>query len=174
LLGASGVRLATDLRHALTALGKQWAIEAFSKNQYVGPAPVTLETYCSRIMRQAISNARIDRAAIDRAFSGLAISPNFVLQIGPAINSGKSILLYGPAGNGKTTVAERIGTAFPDVIYIPYAFQVEGQIVKVFDAAYTTRCCRQARASRVPRCAARISTRAGSRAGGLSSWSAAR
>jgi hypothetical protein len=134
VLGASGVRLATDLRHALTERGKQWAIEAFSKSQYVGPAPVTLETYCSRIMRQAISNARIDRAGVDRAFSGLAISSNFVLQIGPAINSGKSILLYGPAGNGKTTVAERIGAAFPDVIYIPYAFQVEGQIVKVFDA----------------------------------------
>ncbi len=133
VLGSSGVRLATDLRHALTERGKQWAVEAFSKNQYVGPAPVTLEAYCARIMRQAITNTRIDRATVERAFAGLAISPAFILNIGPAINSGKSILLYGPAGNGKTTVAERIGAAFPDVVYIPYCFQVEGQIVKVYD-----------------------------------------
>jgi hypothetical protein len=134
VLGASGVRLATDLRHALTASGKQWAVEAYSKNQYVGPCPVTLDAYCDRIQRQAISHTRIDRNQVDRAFEGLAISQAFVLQIGPAINSGKSVLLYGPAGNGKTTVAERIGSVFPDVVYIPYAFQVEGQIVKVYDA----------------------------------------
>jgi hypothetical protein len=134
VLGTSGVRIATDLRHALTERGKQWAAEAFSKSQYVGPAPVTLETYCARIMSQAISNTRIDRGGVERAFTGLAVPSAFVLQIGPAINSGRSILLYGPAGNGKTTVAERIGAVFPDTIYIPYAFQVEGQIVKVYDA----------------------------------------
>ncbi|HEY1707488.1 MAG TPA: hypothetical protein VGG10_04430 [Rhizomicrobium sp.] len=133
VLGNSGVRLASDLRHALTERGKQWAIEAMTNNQYVGPAPVPLETYRQRILQQAISNARVDRAAVEKAFSGLIISPAFTLQIGPAINSGKSVLLYGPPGNGKTTVAERIGAVFPDVIYVPYCFQVEGQIVKVFD-----------------------------------------
>jgi hypothetical protein len=131
-LGASGVRLATDLRHALTALGKQWAIEAFSKTSMSDPhrshwRPVP------RIMRQAISNARIDRAAVDRAFSGLAISPNFVLQIGPAINSGKSILLYGPARTARRrSPTHRHGLSRCDLHSL--RLRVEGQIVKVFDA----------------------------------------
>jgi hypothetical protein len=56
-----------------------------------------------------------------------------VREIGPAVNSGRSILLYGPPGNGKTSIGERIGSLFRDVVYIPYCFEVEGQIIKVFD-----------------------------------------
>ncbi len=133
ILGAAGIRTMSELRYALTEKGKQWALEAISQNQYVGPTPVSLSAYCERILLQAITNERVDRAAVDKAFAGLAISPDFIQQIGPAINSGRSILLYGPPGNGKTTVAERIGDVFKDVIYIPYCFEVEGQIIKVFD-----------------------------------------
>lgn len=133
VLGATGIRALSELRYALTEKGKQWAVDALGQNQYIGPAPVTLAAYCQRVRHQRITNERIDRAAIDRVFTGLAISESFIQQIGPAINSGRAILLYGPPGNGKTTVAERIGKVFRDVVYIPYCFEVEGQIIKVFD-----------------------------------------
>ena len=133
-LGSAGIRIGADMRYALTEKGKVWATEALAQNQYVGPAPVSLAAYCDRINRQRITNERVDREAVDRAFDGLVISRDFIQQIGPAINSGQAILLYGPPGNGKTTVGERIGRIFGDVVYIPFCFEVEGQIIKVFDA----------------------------------------
>ena len=132
-LGATGASMIAELRYALTEKGKQWAVEALNQNQYVGPAPVPLTDLSERILRQRITNERVDRAAIDEAFGQLVVSDDFRRKIGPAVNSGSSILLYGPPGNGKTSVAERIGGIFNDVIYIPYCFEVEGQIIKVFD-----------------------------------------
>jgi len=133
-LGSVCLRIGAEMRYALTEKGKLWAIEALAQNQYVGPAPVSLSAYRDRIHRQRITNERVDREAVDRAFANLVISRDFIQQIGPAINSGQAILLYGPPGNGKTTVGERIGRIFNDVAYIPYCFEVEGQIIKVFDA----------------------------------------
>ncbi len=133
VLGAAGIRAMSEFRYMLTERGKLWAADALNQNQYIGPAPVSLNAYRERINRQAITNERVDRAAIDRVFAGLAISSTFIQQIGPAINSGRAILLYGPPGNGKTTVAERVGEVFRDVVYIPHCFEVEGQIIKVFD-----------------------------------------
>jgi hypothetical protein len=135
ILGTATARIISEMRYALSERGRQWAIEALGQNQYVGPAPVSLSAFHDRIHRQRITGERVDRAAIDRAFANLVISPDFIQQIGPAINSGQAILLYGPPGNGKTTVGERIGDIFKDVAYIPYCFEVEGQIVKVFDAS---------------------------------------
>ncbi|HEY3637993.1 MAG TPA: hypothetical protein VGK90_07545 [Rhizomicrobium sp.] len=135
VLGSSGVRAVSELRYTLTERGKQWAQEAMALNQYIGPAPVPLSAYVDRVARQAIANERVDRKSIDSAFSKMIISEDFVQEIGPAINSGRSILLYGPPGNGKTTVAEKIGDMFRDVVYIPYCIEVEGQIIKLFDAA---------------------------------------
>jgi hypothetical protein len=133
VLGAAGQGTVAELRYALSEKGKQWAIDALGQNQYVGPAPVSLSAYCERIQRQRITNERVDRAAIDQAFSNMVISDRFVQQLGPAINSGRSILLYGPPGNGKTSVAEKVGGIFSDIVYIPYCFEVEGQIIKVYD-----------------------------------------
>lgn len=133
VLGAAGKLAMSELRYVLSEKGKQWASDAMAQNQYVGPAPVSLAEYTERIERQRITNERIDRAAVDAAFANLIIPERFIHQIGPAINSGRSILLYGPPGNGKTSIAERIGNAFRDIIYVPYCFEVEGQIIKVFD-----------------------------------------
>ena len=134
VLGATGVRAVSELRYSLTEKGKQWAQEALALNQYIGPAPVPLAAYRERVLSQRIVNERVDRAAIDSAFAGLVIGDEFVQEMGPAINSGRAVLLYGPPGNGKTSIAEKVGRMFRDVVYIPYCFEVEGQIIKVFDA----------------------------------------
>jgi hypothetical protein len=133
VLGATDSSAMAELRYALTEKGRQWAADALAQNQYVGPAPVSLAAFTQRIQGQRITNERVDHTAIRAAFANLIVSERFIQQIGPAINSGRSILLYGPPGNGKTSVAEKIGRIFNDVIYIPYCFEVEGQVIKVFD-----------------------------------------
>lgn len=101
VLGAAGVRILSELRYALTERGKSWAADALGQNQYAGPAPVPLAAYCERVQRQCITNERIDVVAIDRAFAGLVIERSFVQQIGPALNSGRAILLYGPQATAR-------------------------------------------------------------------------
>lgn len=133
VLGASGASMLSELRYALSEKGKQWAVDALASNSYVGAAPVSLEAYKDRIQRQRLTNERISKEAVERAFANMVMPEPFRRQIGPAVNSGRSILLYGAPGNGKTSVAERIGTVFNDIIYIPYCITVEGQIIKVFD-----------------------------------------
>jgi hypothetical protein len=123
----------SEVRYVLGEKGKHWAIDALEQSQYIGPVPVSLPSYIDRIQRQRITNERVDKGAIEHAFANLVISDRFVHMIGPAINSGRSMLLYGAPGNGKTTIAERIGGIFSDIVYIPYCFEVEGQIIKVFD-----------------------------------------
>lgn len=125
--------LASELRYGLTNLGKERGAAAMAACAYVGPAPVSLDSYCHQIKSQKITNEKISRKQVQCAFDGLVITEDFVDNIGPAINSGRSILLYGPAGNGKTTVAERVAQIFSNVIYIPYCVQVDGQIIKIFD-----------------------------------------
>jgi predicted ATPase with chaperone activity len=121
------------LSYALTELGRSAAAEANAQNKYVGPAPVAIESYVSQVKRQSITNERINRERINRSFADLVVTQTFVSRIGPAINSGRSILLYGPPGNGKSTIAEKIGRIFTDIIYIPYCIEVDGQIITVFD-----------------------------------------
>ncbi len=134
VLGAASADHAMgEIRYALSEKGKRWALDAFDQNQYIGPAPVSLAAYVDRIQRQRITNERVDRPAIEHAFGDMVVPPGFVSQLGPAVNSGRSILLYGAPGNGKTSIAERVGGIFNDVIYIPHCFEVEGQIIKVFD-----------------------------------------
>jgi len=123
----------SELRYALTGKGRQWAQNAFEQSSYIGPAPVTLDDYVARIKRQRIGGERVPPKAVTKAMTGLTMSDRLIAQLGPAINSGHSILLYGPPGNGKSSVAERVGRIFNDIIYVPYCFSVAGQIVRVFD-----------------------------------------
>lgn len=132
-LGANDSQPLAETRYALSEAGRALARELLEESRYVGAAPVNLETFQDRIMRQRITNERIDQQAILEAFGDLVVGDEFVELLGPAINSGRCILLYGPPGNGKTTVAERIGRIFNDVIYIPYCVEIDGQILKVFD-----------------------------------------
>lgn len=120
-------------RYTLTRLGREWATDALEQSSYFGPAPVPYRAFVERVMRQRITNERVSRQDLERAFRDLVLPASFITRLGPAINSGTAILIYGPAGNGKTTVAEVVGSIFENVIYVPHCFTVDGQIIKVFD-----------------------------------------
>jgi predicted ATPase with chaperone activity len=125
----------SEMRMTLTKSGREWAVDAMSRGQYYGPAPVSLKDFQDRIMRQRVTNEHVTREKLDDAFKGLVMTDRFVNRLGPAINSGNAILIYGPAGNGKTTVAEIVGKIFQNVIYVPYCVDIDGEIMKVFDPA---------------------------------------
>jgi hypothetical protein len=122
-----------EMRLVLTKAGREWAGDAMKRGQYFGPAPVSLSDYQGRIQLQRVTNEHVTRQQLDEAFNGLVMTERFVSRLGPAVNSGNAILIYGPAGNGKTTVAEIVGKIFQNVIYVPYCVDIDGEIMKVFD-----------------------------------------
>ncbi len=122
-----------EMRLVLTRAGREWAAEAMKRGQYFGPAPVSLKDYQERILLQRVTNEVVTRKQLDDAFEGLVMTDRFVSRLGPAVNSGNAILIYGPAGNGKTTVAEIVGKIFQNVIYVPYCVDIDGEIMKVYD-----------------------------------------
>jgi hypothetical protein len=122
-----------EQRLTLTRAGRDFAMDAMQRGQYFGPAPVSLQEFQDRIEQQRVSNEHVTRKQLDDAFQNLVMSERFVGRLGPAINSGTAILIYGPAGNGKTTVAEIVGKIFQNVIYVPYCVDIDGEIMKVFD-----------------------------------------
>ncbi len=130
---AGGEGLATEVRYALTTAGAQWARGALEQNEYLGPAPVTLEAFRQQVGHQRLTGERITRAMVDKAFGDLRLADGLVRELGAAVNSGRSILLYGPPGNGKTSIGERIGRLFQSVIFVPYCIEVEGQVIRIFD-----------------------------------------
>lgn len=135
LLYARGARPDSPsmMNYALTEEGRRWATDALNRSQYTGPAPITLEQYIDRVNLQKITNEVITFQRVRQSISDLAMEDSLIEQSGPALNSGRAILLYGPPGNGKTTFALRLANVFTDMIYIPYAVLVEGQIIRVFD-----------------------------------------
>ena len=100
----------------------------------MGPAPVSLASYRDQIDKQRITNEMLDETALRRGFAGLVVPEQMIRRLLPAINAGRSVLLYGPPGNGKTTLSTRIAGLFKNPVYIPYAVEIAGQIIKVFDA----------------------------------------
>jgi hypothetical protein len=130
--GASGTGTA-GYRYALTDLGRDRAKQYIEVSQYVGPAPVPLRQYVAHMKRLAAERGHIHRDRVAAGFSHLVINPVVLDQLGPAINSGKSIFLYGPPGNGKTVMAEGVGRTLGGDMHVPHAIDVDGQIVTVYD-----------------------------------------
>src|SRR6185436_2698547 len=102
-------------------------------NQYVGPAPVPFETYVREMKTIAAARGYIDRERLRQGFQHLVIAPEVLEQLGPAVNAGKAVSLYGPPGNGKTVIAEGMGRALGGDMYVPYAVDVDGQTITVYD-----------------------------------------
>jgi hypothetical protein len=121
------------MRYALTGAGKERASEALRRCEYIGPAPVPLDTYQVQVQKQTITNEIINMEKLKKALSHLVLSEDVIRQLGPASNSGRAILVYGAAGNGKTSIAEALVSAFEQPVYVPYCIEADGQIIKIFD-----------------------------------------
>lgn len=117
----------------ITETGKARAGELLNICRYIGPAPVTLDCYRQMVELQTIKNIEVNEEAVRKAFSHLVINEHLLRRLGPAIGSGMPMFIYGPPGNGKTSIAETIGRLLPDSIYIPYALLVGGEIITIFD-----------------------------------------
>jgi hypothetical protein len=122
-----------DMRYSFTDGGRRWVLDAIKQVGYAGPAPVTIDEFNHQVNLQKITNELITFERIRSAVGELTFEDRIIEQSGPALNSGRAMLLYGPPGNGKTSVALSFASVFTDVIYVPYAIIVEGQIVRVFD-----------------------------------------
>ena len=130
-LEASDIK--SDIRYSLTDSGRALAFEAMATSQYVGPAPVTLDKLCSQVESQSIKNEEVHRSELDKSLAHLVIPDELLPQLGTAANSGRSVLLYGEPGNGKTSIAEALGKCFSDTIFMPYATIVGNQVIRFFD-----------------------------------------
>jgi predicted ATPase with chaperone activity len=119
--------------YSITEQGRTRALQYFEQSTYIGPAPVSVETYVQIIAEQSLKNITVHAERLRDAFRGLIFEEKILDQVGPAVNSGRSIFLYGPPGNGKTSICERIVKSFGGSIFIPYAIDVKGAIIKVFD-----------------------------------------
>ena len=132
-LGARHSDSLIDLAYTFTDLGRSFVIDAMNRLHYVGPAPVTIDEFTDQVNLQKLTNELVTPEKIKAATTGLQFDERIMEQSGPALNSGRAMLLYGPPGNGKTTVAQRFASVFSDVIYVPYSVMVEGQIIRVHD-----------------------------------------
>jgi predicted ATPase with chaperone activity len=121
--------------YGITGAGILRAREALERSQYAGPAPVPFEVYNEAIRRQKSGHMAVTTRTMRQILSQMVISENAFQRLGPALNSGTSIFLYGPPGNGKTSIARAFGNlVLSQTMYIPYALYLEGQVIKVYDA----------------------------------------
>jgi DNA-binding MarR family transcriptional regulator len=129
--GATGTE--TDLRYGLTERGRNEAQDAMQRGGYVGPAPVPLERYSEIVRAQTVHTRHITHDLMHERFQGIVLADTLVDQLGAAMNSGRAIFIYGPAGTGKTYIAQRLYRVCEATVLIPYAVLVNDTVVQVFD-----------------------------------------
>lgn len=136
MIEATGTLHATsgnEMGYQLTEAGKARALDALAQSEYYGAVPVPLDLYAQQMRCQSVRNMRLTREDLMRAMGHLVLPPDLIGNLGPAITSGRSILMYGPPGNGKSSISNGIRAALGDKIYIPRAIEYSGQIISVYD-----------------------------------------
>jgi predicted ATPase with chaperone activity len=124
--------IGNDYEISLTTKGRSMAEVALKKSHYAGAAPVALPDYKRAVTEQAVP-VRVTADRLRATLSDLVVPENVIQELGVALVTGGALLLYGPTGNGKTSIAERIHRVFTDLVYVPYAIEVSGQILTIFD-----------------------------------------
>lgn len=125
---------------AITAAGRARAADLMSQSRYVGAAPVSFENYAQQVRQQGARSSQVHSPDMARVFNDLVVDRELLRQLGTALNSGSSVFLYGPPGVGKTTFAEKLAQVLAnDSVWIPYAVEVDGQIITIFDASIHNR-----------------------------------
>jgi len=136
LMQATGTLHATsssEMGFQLTDGGKARALDALSQSEYYGPMPVPLDDYKAQVKRQSIRDIKLTRDMLEASMGHLILPHGLIDQLGPAVGSGRSVLMYGPPGNGKSSIAEGIRAAMGDNIYVPHALAYAGQVITLFD-----------------------------------------
>lgn len=121
-----------DYQFTHSAAGRQLASERFQISQYAGACPVSLKEYHAATKQQT-AKLQIDRRTLRQSFTDLIVTDRLLDQLGPALISQNSIFIYGPSGNGKTSIAERMLRVYQDAVLIPYAVEVDNQIISIYD-----------------------------------------
>jgi hypothetical protein len=133
LIEVRGGTSTASYRYTPTDLGRDRAQQYLAINQYTGAAPVPLATYVAQMRALAASRGYLDRERMRRGFAHLIVPDAVLEQLGPAANANKAIFLYGPPGNGKTVLAEGLSRTLGGDMYMPYAIEVEGHIITMYD-----------------------------------------
>ena len=123
----------TGTRYTLTDKGRTEAIAALNKSGYTGPAPVSIEHYRTVVRAQSVQNCQITRNDVQEAFKDTTVDPKLLDQLGPAMHSGRAIMIYGLPGTGKTYICKRLTRLLGESIYIPYAISVGESVVQLYD-----------------------------------------
>jgi len=123
----------TEMGYQLTDGGKSRALDALSQSEYYGAMPVPLASYAEQMKRQSVRNIRLTRPELMQGMGHLILPPDLIDNLGPAVTSGRSILMYGPPGNGKSSISNGIRAALGDKIYVPRAIEYSGQVITVYD-----------------------------------------
>ncbi len=133
IIGSEGGFGERSYQYTITVQGSRKVNEVLDRSQYAGPAPVPLQSYIEMVNVQSVGTMTIDQVRIRQAFTNLVISDQMLDRVGPAANSARSLFLYGPPGNGKTTIAEGISRIMGGSVLIPYSIEIDGQVIKMFD-----------------------------------------
>ena len=124
-----------DFEFSLSEKGRALAFDLNKTNRYAGRAPVSLRAYAKSVAAQSVTQERPKRADLERAFAGLLIEPGLLDRLGPALHAGRGFFMFGAPGNGKTSIAERVTATYRSPVFVPFAVDFGGQLVRVFDPA---------------------------------------